>query len=64
MKSLFLMSLVVARNPAVLITAPAPKMMPSRLTMNTRPFASMLPRICEGPSPPVTRLRMVEEAFG
>ena len=48
----------------MLISAPAPKMMPSRLTRNTRPLASMVPRICEGPWPPVTRLRVIEVAFG
>ena len=46
MKSSLRMSLVVARKPAVLITAPAPKMMPSRLTTNTLPLALRLPRIC------------------
>ena len=51
MKSSLRMSLVVARKPAVLITAPAPKMMPSRLTTNTLPLASRLPRICDGPEP-------------
>ncbi len=64
MKSSFLMSLVVARKPAVLITAPAPKMMPSRLMTNTLPFASRLPRIWLGPNPPTTRLSAIEFEFG
>ena len=48
----------------MLITAPAPKMMPSRLTTNTLPFAFRLPRICDGPMPPVTRLSAIELLFG
>ena len=64
MKSSLRMSLVVARKPAVVITAPGPKMMPSRLTRNTLPFAVSVPRIWLGPSPPVTLLSTIEFAFG
>jgi len=64
MKPSLRMSLVVARNPAVLITAPAPKMMPSRLMTNTFPLASRLPRIWLGPWPPVTRLSAIELLSG
>ena len=64
MKSEFLMSWVVARKPAVFTTALGPNRMPSRLMTNTRPFAVSVPRISDGPSPPVTRLSTTEEAPG
>ena len=64
MKSSFLMSLVVARKPAVLMTAPLPNRMPSRLMRKMRPFAVSVPRICDGPSPPVTRLSATDELLG
>ena len=64
MKSAFLMSCVVARNPAVLTTDEGPNRIPSRLMRNTRPFAVSVPRISEGPSPPVTRLSTTEELPG
>ncbi len=64
MKSSFLMSCVLARKPAVLTTEFGPNRKPSRLIRNTRPLASRRPRICEGPSPPVTRLSAIELAFG
>src|SRR5262249_54000377 len=55
---------VEARNPAVLITEFRPNRMPSRLTTNTWPLEVMLPRISEGPSPPVTRLSTTAELLG
>src|SRR5215471_1117240 len=64
MKSEFLMSLVVARKPAVLTTEPGPNSTPSRLMMKTRPFAVSVPMISDGPWPPVTRLSTVEELEG
>ena len=64
MKSALRMSLVEARKPAVLITALRPNSMPSRLMMKTRPLAVMVPSITDGPSPPVTRLSVIEEEFG
>ena len=64
MKSSFLMSLVVARKPAVLITALGPNRMPSRLMTKTRPLAVSVPRISDGPSPPVTRLSAIDELPG
>ena len=64
MKSSLRISLVVARKPAVVMTAPGPKMMPSRLTMNTLPLADRLPRIWLGPRLPVTRLSAIELLFG
>src|SRR3954468_16220988 len=64
MKSAFLMSLVVARKPAVLITLPGPNRMPSRLMTKTRPLAVSEPMISDGPSPPVTRLSATDEALG
>ena len=64
MKSALRMSLVVARKPAVLITALRPNSMPSRLMMKTRPLAVMVPSITEGPSPPVTRLSVIDEVPG
>ena len=64
MKSEFLMSLVLARKPAVLITEPGPNSTPSRLMTKTCPFAVRVPKICEGPSPPVTRLSTTDELPG
>src|ERR1700751_2426904 len=64
MKSALWMSLVVARNPAVLMVAPRQKMMPSPLTTNTRPLAISVPRIWVGPRPPVTRLSATAELLG
>jgi hypothetical protein len=64
MKSEFLMSLVVARKLAVLTTAEGPNRIPSRLMRKTRPFAVSVPRISEGPSPPVTRLSTTDELPG
>jgi hypothetical protein len=58
------MSLVVARKPEVLMTAPGPNSTPSRLITNTRPLAVRVPRISDGPSPPVTRLSAIEELLG
>ena len=58
------MSLVVARKPAVLTTAPGPNRTPSRLMMNTRPLAVSVPRISEGPRPPVTLLSATDELDG
>src|SRR5438132_14380847 len=63
-KSASLMSWVLARKPAVLTTAEGPNRIPSRLMRNTRPFAVSVPRISEGPSPPVTRLSTTEELPG
>ena len=51
MKSAFLMSLVVARKPAVLITALGPNSMPSRLMMKTRPLAVSVPIDLRGAEP-------------
>ena len=51
MKSAFLMSLVVARKPAVFTTLPGPNRMPSRLMMKTRPLAVSVPMISDGPEP-------------
>ena len=64
MKSALRMSLVVARKPAVLITALRPNSMPSRLMMKTRPLAVMVPSITEGPSPPVTRFSVIDDDPG
>ena len=64
MKSAFLMSLVVARKPAVFTTLPGPNRMPSRLMTNTRPLAVNVPMISDGPRPPVTRLSATDELFG
>ena len=64
MKSAFLMSLVVARKPAVFTTLPGPNRMPSRLMMKTRPLAVSEPMISDGPRPPVTRLSATDEALG
>ena len=64
MKSAFLMSLVVARKPAVFTTLPGPNRMPSRLMMKTRPLAVSVPMISDGPRPPVTRLSATDEALG
>src|SRR5262245_64822045 len=64
MKSEFLISLVEARKPAVLTTAPGPNRMPSRLMRKMRPFAVRLPRISDGPSPPVTRLSATDPLLG
>ena len=64
MKSWFLMSCVVATKPAVFTTAPLPNRMPSRLITKTMPLALSVPRISDGPSPPVTRLSTTEELFG
>src|SRR5262245_37962298 len=64
MKSEFLMSLVVARKPAVLTTAFFPNRTPSRLTMNTWPLVVRVPLISDGPRPPVTRLSATDEALG
>ena len=64
MKSAFLMSLVVARKPAVFTTLPGPNRMPSRLMTKTRPLAVSEPRISDGPRPPTTRLSATEELFG
>ena len=64
MKSRLRMSLVVARKPAVFTTAEGPNRMPSRLMTNTRPLAVSVPRISEGPSPPVTRLSTTDELPG
>ena len=64
MKSAFLMSLVVARKPAVFTTLPGPNRMPSRLMMKTRPLAVSEPMISDGPRPPVTRLSATEELDG
>ena len=43
MKSLFLMSLVVARKPDVFTTAPLPIRMPAGLMIHTWPFAVSVP---------------------
>ena len=64
MKSAFLMSLVVARKPAVFTTLPGPNRMPSRLMTNTRPLAVNVPMISDGPRPPVTRLSATDELLG
>ena len=64
MKSAFLISLVVARKPAVLTTEPGPNNMPSRLMMKTRPLAVSVPMISDGPRPPVTRLSATDELEG
>ncbi len=64
MKSEFLMSLVVARKPAVSTLAFGPNRTPSRLMTNTRPLALSVPRISVGPSPPVTRLSATEDEPG
>ena len=64
MKSLFLMSLVVARKPAVLMTECGPNRIPSPLITNTRPLAVSVPSIIEGPSPPTTRLSAIEDEPG
>ena len=58
------MSLVVARKPAVLITEPGPNSTPSRLITKTCPFAVSVPKISDGPSPPVTRLSAIDELPG
>jgi glyoxylase-like metal-dependent hydrolase (beta-lactamase superfamily II) len=60
----FLMSWVVARKLAVLTTAEGPNRIPSRLMRKARPFAVSVPRISEGPSPPVTRLSTTDELPG
>src|SRR5262249_55231815 len=64
MKSEFLMSLVVARKPDVLMVELGPKKMPSRLRMNTLRWALSKPRIWLGPPPPVTRLSATDDALG
>jgi hypothetical protein len=64
MKSSLRILLVVARNPAVLMTELAPNRMPSPLMMNTRPFAVSVPSRTDGPCPPITRLSATEVLFG
>src|ERR1700692_1324849 len=64
MKSSLRMSLVEARNPAVVTDEWEPNRMPSPLTMKTRPFAVRVPSGNEGPCPPITRLRATDELFG
>src|SRR5258705_6104025 len=64
MKSVFLMSLVLARKPAVFTTLPRPNRMPSRLMTNTRPLAVSVPIISDGPRPPDPRLKATDELIG
>src|ERR1041385_1182320 len=64
MKSEFLMSFVVARKPAVLITPFGPISTPSRLIRKTWPLALSVPLMVEGPKPPITRLSATALAFG
>src|SRR5262245_11308550 len=51
MKSAFLMSLVLARKPAVLTTAPGPNSTPSRLMRKMRPFALRWTQYLRRPEP-------------
>src|ERR1700683_2585085 len=53
-------SIVLARKPAELMTAPDPIKTPSPLMINTRPLASSVPSMSETPWP-VTRLSAIEE---
>ena len=64
MKSLLAMLLVVATRLPTLMRAPMPNRMPSGLTRNTLPFDDSVPRICEGPWPPVTRSSWAELELG
>ena len=58
------MLLVVANRLPTLMLAPMPNRMPSGLTRKILPFEYSVPRICEGPCPPVTRSSWVELEFG
>jgi hypothetical protein len=64
MKSALAMSWVVARKPAVLMTAPLPISTPFGLIRKTRPLALSVPKICDGFGSPMTRLSTVEVEFG
>src|SRR5579859_6232640 len=63
MKSLSLMSWVLATRPETSSTAPRPNRMPLGLMRNTWPLALMLPRMLEG-MPPMTRFSTTAELSG
>jgi hypothetical protein len=64
MRSAFLISLVVARKPAVLTVELGPNRIPSGLIRKMRPLADRAPWTVDGPSPPTTRSSPTEVELG